>query len=148
MDYLRNHPKQPNLDNCMVALSDYLRSTMTDESVIHNWIIRGARKSLTRQNGCELSIQKERRFRMPTPFIFMTHIMKTYMSQPICRVTCDDYMTGLANMLAYEFGLRVSEYCYKDDPESNHAIMGSDVFFDVTLQDGKITRLTSWQLAL
>lgn len=147
MDYLRNHPQQPNLNNCMVALSDHLRTTMTDESIIHNWIIRGARKSLVRQNGYELSLQKERRLRMPTPFIFMTHIMKTYMLQPINRATCDNYMTGLANMVAYEFGLRVSEYCYNKDNELNHAIMGCDVFFDVTLPDGKATRLTSWQLA-
>ena len=146
MDFLRKHHKQPNISNCMVALSDHLRMNMTDESIIHNWIIRGARKAITRQNGNELSLQKEKRLRLPTPFVFMKHIIQTYMSQPLCWNTCDNYMTGLANMLAYEFGLRVSEYCYSKDPEGNHAIMGTDVFFDVVSVEGITKRLTSWQL--
>ena len=146
MDFLRKHHRQPNISNCMVALSDHLRMNMADESIIHNWIIRGASKSLTRQNGNELSLLKEKRVRLPTPFDFMKHIIKTYMSQPLCWDTCDDYMTGLANMLAFEFGLRVSEYCYNKDTEDNHAIMGTDVYFDITMVDGITKRLTSWQL--
>jgi hypothetical protein len=54
----------------MVALSDHLRMNMADESIIHNWIIRGASKSLTRQNGNELSLRKEKRIRLPTPICF------------------------------------------------------------------------------
>jgi hypothetical protein len=76
----------------------------------------------------------------------MKHIIKAYMSQPLSWNTCDDYMTGLANMLAFEFGLRVSEYCYNKDTEDNHSIMGTDVYFDVTTADGVTKRLTSWQL--
>ena len=76
----------------------------------------------------------------------MKHIIKTYMSQPLCWNTCDDYMAGLANMLAFEFGLRVSEYCYNKDPEDNHAIMATDVHFDVVAADGITTKLTLWQL--
>ena len=77
-NFLRKHHKQPNISNCMVALSDHMRMNMTDESIIHNWIIRGANKSLTRQNGNELSLQKEKKLRLPTPFAFMKHIIKTY----------------------------------------------------------------------
>ena len=146
MDFIRKHHKQPNISNCMVALSDHMRTTMTDESIIHNWVIRGANKSLTRQNGKELSLQKEKKLRLPTPFVFMTHIIKTYMSQPLCWDTCDDYMAGLANMLAFEFGLRVSEYCYNKDPDDNHAIMANDVLFEVVTADGITTKLTPWQL--
>jgi hypothetical protein len=146
MDFLSEHPKRPNLTNCMAALGDHLRINMADESIIHNWIIRGAKKSLTRQNGRELSLLKDKRIRLPTPFTFMKYILETYMSQPPCWDTCDNYMTGLANMLAYEFGLRVSEYCYNKDAEDNHAIMGGDVFFDAYLSNGVTVRLTSWQL--
>jgi len=55
-------------------------------------------------------------------------------------------MTGLANMLAFEFGLRVSEYCYNKNPEANHAIMATDVLFEVVIADGITTKLTPWQL--
>jgi len=47
MDYLRDHIAQPNINNCMVALSDHLRMNMTEESVVHNWVVQGAKKYLT-----------------------------------------------------------------------------------------------------
>jgi len=53
MDYLRDHIAQPNINNCMVALSDHLRMNMTEESVVHNWVVQGAKKSLTRKTGRE-----------------------------------------------------------------------------------------------
>jgi hypothetical protein len=83
MDYLRSHDTQPNITHCMVALSDHLRKNMTDETIVHNWVIRGAKKSLARNTGRELSLEKEKRFRLPTPFIFMEHILGTYMLQPM-----------------------------------------------------------------
>ena len=101
MDYLRNHIDQPNINNCMVALSDHLRMNMTEESIVHNWTIQGAKKSLTRKTGRELSLRKEKRFRLPTPFVFIKHILTTYMSEHLGWNNCDSYMTGLANMLTF-----------------------------------------------
>ena len=49
-------------------------------------------------------------------------------------------------MLAFEFGLRVSEYCYNKDHDANHAIMAIDVLFEVVTADGITTKLTPWQL--
>jgi len=122
----------------MVALSDHLRGSMTEESIVHNWTIRGAKKSLTNKTGRELSLRKEKRFRLPTPFVFIRHILTTYMSHQLGWENCDLYMAGLANMISYEFGLRVSECCYNSDPDENHAIMSQDVVFE-TFQENKKT---------
>ena len=149
MDYLRDHIAQPNINNCMVALSDHLRMNMTEESVVHNWVVQGAKKSLTRKTGRELSLEKEKRFRLPTPFVFIRHIMKTYMSNPVDWDNCDLYMAGLATMLSYEFGLRVSECCYHSDPKENHAIMSQDVLFETSPENketGKTQCVRPWEL--
>ena len=101
MDYLRSHATQPNINNCMVALSDHLRMNMTEESIVHNWVVQGAKKSLTRKTGRDLSLAKEKRFRLPTPFVFIRHILTTYMSNQLDWDNCDSYimMTGLDNMV-------------------------------------------------
>ena len=51
------------------------------------------------------------------------------MSTPLTWDNCDNFMTGLGNLLSYQFGLRVSELCYHKAPDRNHAIMASDVTF-------------------
>jgi len=130
----------------MVALSDHLRMNMTEESIVHNWTIQGAKKSLTRKIGRELSLKKEKRFRLPTPFVFIKHILTTYMSEHLGWDNCESYMTGLANMLSYEFGLRASECCYHSDPEENHAIMSQDVTFETTCKNGKTQTAMCWEL--
>jgi hypothetical protein len=137
MDYLRSHVTQPNINNCMVALSDHLRMNMTEESIVHNWVVQGAKKSLTRKTGRDLSLTKEKRFRLPTPFVFIKHILTTYMSNQLDWDNCDSYMTGLASMISYEFGLRVSECCYHPDPDENHAVMSQDVTFEIFPGNGK-----------
>ena len=146
MDYLRSHSDQPNINNCMVALSDHLRMNMTEESIVHNWTVQGAKKSLTRKTGRDLSLKKEKRFRLPTPFVFLKHIFTTYMSEELGWDNCDSYMAGLANMISYEFGLRASECCYHSDPDENHAVMGQDVTFETAGENRKTQTVMSWEL--
>ena len=112
----------------MVALSDHLRINMT-ESIVHNWFVQGAKKSLTRKTGRDLSFGKEKRFRLTIPFVFNSHVFTTYMSNKLEWDNCDSYMTGLVNMISHEFELRVSECCNHFDPDENHAVMSQDVAF-------------------
>ena len=149
MDNLRNHIDQPNINNCMVALSDHLRGSMTEESIVHNWTIQGAQKSLTKKTGRELSLGKKKRFRLSTPFVFIRHILTTYMSHQLGWENCDLYMAGLADMISYEFELRVSECCYHFDPDENHAIMSQDVVFETFQENektGKPQLFRPWEL--
>jgi hypothetical protein len=60
MDYLKNHPLQPNIDKCMTALSDHLRSGIIDHSIIDNWSVRGAKIAILRTPGRELSLNREK----------------------------------------------------------------------------------------
>jgi len=46
-------------------------------------------------------------------------------------------MAGLANMLFYEFGLRVYECYYHSDPDKNHAIISQDVLFETSPENEK-----------
>ena len=58
-------------------------------------------------------------------------------------------MTGLANMISYEFGLRVSECCYHPDPDENHAVMSQDVTFEIFPENGKTGKtqfVMPWEL--
>ena len=113
----------------MTALSDHLRSGILDSSIIDNWSVRGAKVSILRTSGRELSLEKEKAKRWPTPYPFTQHIRSTYMATPLTWDNCDNFMIGLGNLLAYQFGLRVSELCYHKDPSRNHAIMTNDVTF-------------------
>jgi hypothetical protein len=64
----------------MVALSDHLRINMT-ESIVHNWFVQGAKKSLTRKTGRDLSFGKENAFDLLSPLyltvIYLQHICQT-----------------------------------------------------------------------
>ena len=88
---IRDHINQPNINTCMVALSDHLRINMT-ESIVHNWFVQRAKKSLTRKTGRDLSFGKEKRFRLPIPFVFNSHIFTTYMSNQLGWDNCDSYI--------------------------------------------------------
>jgi len=68
------------------------------------------------------------------------------MSEQLGWDNCDLYMTGLANMMSYEFGLRASECCHHSDPDENHAIMSQDVIFETTEKNRKTQTVLSWEL--
>jgi hypothetical protein len=55
-------------------------------------------------------------------------------------------MTGLGNLLSYQFGLRASELCYHKVLDRNHAIMASDVTFYQDSQVGIGNPLYPWEL--
>jgi len=146
MDYLKNHPTRPNIGKCMTALSDYLRSGIMDSTIIDNWSVRGAKVSILRTPGRDLSIEKEKTKRWPTPYPFIKHIQSTYMLKPLTWDNCDNFMIGLGNLLSYQFGLRVSELCYHKASDRNHAIMASDVTFYQDSQVGIGNPLYPWEL--
>ena len=146
MDYLKNHPSHPNIEKCMTALSDHLRSGIFDHSIIDNWSVRGAKISILRATGRELSLKREEVQRWPTPYSFTKYIHNTYMSSPLDWESCDNFMTGLGNLLCYQFGLRVSECCYHTAPDRNHAIMANDVTFYTLEHPGISQPLHPWEL--
>jgi site-specific recombinase XerD len=108
----------------MTAVRSYFRDNLRDVKMFEDESIRSVRRALT-PSSRELSLQRAKHFRLPTPFEFIVWARKVYWEIG----DIDHRMVYLAVAISYNYGLRSSEYCHDDQNKGLHAFRADDVFF-------------------
>ena len=121
----------------MSAVRCAFRNELEPTDIFDDPIIAAVRKSL-KPSARELHIKRAKRFRLPTPYIFITYLRAVYWVDG----EIENKMTYLGVAISYNYGLRSSEYTYDDKLKGEHAIRASDIFF--VHKNG--LRLFPWQI--
>ena len=95
-------------------------------------------KTALNKTGRELSLAKERRIRLPTPYAFIP-----WLRSDLFHGSLVDQMTYLGVAIAYNAGLRACSYAWDSDTQGKHTIRSQDVHFEIT--NGG--RLLPWELS-
>jgi len=128
----RNLPTQSYVQ----ALREHFRTSFQPEDIFRDWVLSQARKTVS--HGRTLSLQREAHIRLPTPIEFIHWLRDTYFLPAVPTNDAAKMMIYVAVALAYNKGLRASEYCVSGD--SDHAITAADVFLEGTIGDDTYVR--------
>ena len=121
----------------MSSLRCLFRDNFEELSIFEDPVIQAVRKSL-QPSARVKNATRAVRTRLPTPYVFILWLRSIYWIEGNIEMQ----MTYLGIAVAYNYGLRSSEYTHDDKLKGEHALRAEDVFFITTAGQ----RLFPWEL--